>query len=101
MDTQSFALVPHCKALGVFMSCSECTLGTPNGIDGFPTEKSFLEYRKIINGLVLNKKLIHLEHIKETGPFRKTFYMCSLCNQKWELTDPNQAYRGGFKPVNE
>lgn len=60
---------------------------------------SFDNIKKKLNSFVEEKKLSNIGQQNLKSPFLVINYRCSQCSCIWELTYPDQAFRGGFKRV--
>lgn len=65
-------------------------------IGSFKTEKIYLDFKTKINQLVSDLVLKKLGEIDRNTPFFSYEYRCLICNTKWVLNTPDQAYRGGW-----
>jgi len=77
------------------MICKNCSIHKGS----FSTESVFLDFKKKLSAMTEEGYLKKLNQIDSVGPFIKWKYECCLCNQKWVLSYPDQAFRGGWEKV--
>ena len=74
------------------MKCLTCNLIEPFKCNGFTTHLCYRETDVLLNKLTESMKLNY------EGNFT---YLCLLCGAKWELSLPDNAYRGYLKKVSK
>jgi hypothetical protein len=60
----------------------------------FLTEESFLNFKTHVKFLIHIGCLADLSESVTKGPFKENTYACLECKQQWNLTEPDQAFRG-------
>lgn len=74
------------------MTCNSCNIWRKP----FQTQEQFTQFKKKLVELVDNGILMKIDIEANSSPFHEVFYKCLNCGQKWRLSFPDQAYRGGW-----
>jgi hypothetical protein len=77
------------------MTCNVC----PTRNQRFPSEADFLAFEKKIQSLVGVGALKSIGRVDNGGPYLSFKYQCTSCNKYWQLTTPDQAFRGEWKEI--
>ncbi len=72
------------------MKCHTCNIIEPYTSRGFTTELDFVKAEDLLKKLSKSNQLV----------VESTFtYLCMDCNAKWEMSPPDNAFRGWLKYV--
>jgi len=72
------------------MKCQTCNIIEPYSSRGFTTELDFVKTDDLLKELSASNQL----------EVQSTFiYLCLACNAKWEISPPDNAFRGWLKYV--
>jgi hypothetical protein len=77
------------------MTCSYCEIH--NG--GFSSEKAYVEFEEVLFEALRFKHLHEIGKPPDGGPFRRRRYVCNKCGRHWQLTAPDQAFRGDWSEI--
>lgn len=77
------------------MSCSTCLVHKGK----FKSASEFTLVREKLGLLVKQKKMECEGEVNSTSPFIELAYKCLDCGQRWKLSYPDQAYRGGYEEI--
>lgn len=78
------------------MSCEHCDPGSLRGTAAFASEIDYVAERSRIEELITSGEACAVETNGWTLDFA-----CQICGQRWQLSTPDQAYRGYLKPIHE
>ena len=78
------------------MSCESCDPSGRHEIGGFTTESDFVNEQSRIRELIASGKA---SVVKTNG--WETEFVCDECGQQWQLSTPDQAYRGFLKKISQ
>lgn len=77
------------------MICSACDIHK----GGFLSENAYVKFEKILSEASRRGDLTGIGKMQAGGPFLKLRYLCNRCGRCWQLTVPDQAFRGEWKEV--
>lgn len=77
------------------MICSTCEIHKGS----FPSENAYMNFEKILSKASRKGDLTEIGKLQTGGPFLKLRYLCNKCGRCWQLTVPDQAFRGEWKEV--
>ena len=77
------------------MTCSACNIHKGD----FPSEAAYLSFEKILLDATDKGDLTAMGRVQTGGAFLVFRYLCSRCGSFWQLTAPDQAFRGEWKEV--
>jgi hypothetical protein len=76
------------------MICSACG-GIHKG--DFSSEIAYMNFEKKLLEASQKGDLAEIGKVQTGGPFLKLRYLCNRCGRCWQLTVPDQAFRGEWK----
>jgi hypothetical protein len=78
------------------MTCSACNIH--NG--SFSSEAAYISFENALSDATKKGDLTAVGRVQASGPFLEFRYLCNRCGSCWQLTAPDQAFRGEWKEVN-
>lgn len=77
------------------MICETCSIHK----EKFKTQNNYLAFKKELYFLVSEGLLKMLKQFDNNSPFDFYIYQCNVCKKKWLLSVPDNAFRGGWKEL--